>query len=472
MRHLLKTTTLYSLAAMTGPVVALLLTPIYVASIGVAGYGTVDLVQTVIQLLIPVALWGLPTTLIARSTNISDDTAHASRVFAGAMALAVLVSSVLSVLCLLIAPVLATMAQRPELNALLRMYAFALPCASVYGVVLAIMRVRGLVWRAVILMVAYVVLLAASRLVLVVWFDAGVAGMIMALTITNIVVALLGAALSWRWWLTYLDWAEVWQFVRLGTPLLPASISVWMLLFIDRWFLAQYVSPLIQGQYAVAALLASLMAFVAEPFKQAWQPIARHQPQSLFMAWSLTMYVAVALLAGAVVVTWAPEIVWLIGGADARDATPFVSWLLVAPLLSGVVAIVSMPAIRAQRTTLIAWATLAGAMTNIGLNIWLIPHYGAHGAAWATAVAALVIPLVHVWLHQSFARVDYDWWRLLGFVILWCGYLFVLSSIAISVVLRIVVLVVFVVCVGLLIKAWQWRQWAHIWRSSTHDSAQ
>lgn len=472
MRHLLKTTTLYSVAAMTGPVVALLLTPLYVASIGVAGYGTVDLLQTVIQLLIPIALWGVPTTLIARTTNASENTSLSSHVFAGAMALAILVSGVLCVLCLLSAPMIASTIQRPELSDLLRMYAVALPFASVYGVVLAIMRVCGYVWRAVTLMVAYVVILAVSRLLLVIWFDADVPGMIMALTLTNIVVALLGATLSWQWWWIRLDWAEVWQFVRLGAPLLPASIAVWLLLFIDRWFLVQYVTPLAQGQYALAALLASLMAFVAEPFKQAWQPIARHQSQSQFMAWSLTMYGAVALLAGAVVVTWTPEIVWLIGGADARAATPFVSWLVVAPLLSGVVAIVSMPAIRAQRTSLIAWATLAGAVTNIGLNIWLIPYYGAQGAAWATAVAALIIPLVHVWLHQSFARVDYDWVCLLGFVMLWGGYLLILPSIDTSVVLRIVALIALVISVGLLTKAWQWRQWAQLWRSSTHDLAQ
>lgn len=470
MRNLVKTTTIYSLAAMTGPMVALLLTPLYVASIGVAGYGTVDLVQTVVQLLIPLALWGLPTTLIARTTDARDATATPSRVFAGAMTLTVFVSLVFSAFCIVVAPMTASITQRPELSDLLRTYALSLPCAAVYGVVLAIIRLRGDAWRAVVLMVAYVLILAISRLLLVVWFDAGVSGMILALTATNIVGALLGVLVSWRWWWILPDWSEVWQFVRLGAPLLPASMSVWMLLFIDRWFLVQYVSPLTQGQYAVAALVASMMAFIAEPFKQAWQPLARHQLQVAFVAWSLTMYGAVALVAGAVVVTWSPEIVWLIGGTDARDATLFVSWLVIAPLLSGVVSIVSMPAIRAQRTSLIAWATLAGAMTNIGLNIWLIPSYGAQGAAWATALAALIIPLVHVWLHQSFARIDYDWARLVGFVVLWCVYLLLLPLLGTSVALRVIALGGLVVCVCVLIKAWQWRLWVNMWRGSSPNA--
>ncbi|MFN9115513.1 MAG: lipopolysaccharide biosynthesis protein, partial [Bacteroidota bacterium] len=170
-------------------------------------------------------------------------------------------------------------------------------------------------------------------------------------------------------------------------------------------------------------------------------------------------YCAVALIAGAVVLTWAPELLWVIGGTDAHGATPFIAWLIIAPLFSGVVTVVSMPAIQAQRTGLLAWATLVGAITNIGLNMWLIPQYGAQGAAWATAVAALVIPLMHVRLHQPFYAISYDWPRLLGLGVLWCGYLFVLPYVASSVLYRIALMLLVIVCVGVLINAWQWRQW-------------
>lgn len=471
MRHFIKTTTLYSVTAMLGPVVALMLTPLYVASIGVAGYGMVDLVQTVAQLLVPIAVWGLPTTLIARSTDVRATVATPSRMLGSAIVLAGFVASVLSGLCLLLAPLAVSMTHRPEFGELLRVYALSLPGAAVYGVVLALLRLHEQVWRTVVLMLTYVLVLALSRVVLVVWVDAGVMGMVLALAVTNVVVALLGVALSWRWWWIQPDWADIAQFVRLGAPLLPVSLSVWMLLFIDRWFLVQYVSPLEQGQYALAALVASLMAFLAEPFKQAWQPVARHQSQPAFVAWSLTMYCAVALIAGAVVLTWAPELLWVIGGTDAHGATPFIAWLIIAPLFSGVVTVVSMPAIQSQRTGLLAWATLAGALTNIGLNMWLIPEYGAQGAAWATAVAALVIPLVHVRLHQRWQPIAYDWMRLMGLGALWYCYIWLLPFIASSVVYRVGLLMSLMVCVGMVISVWQWRQWGQLWRASSHDSS-
>jgi Na+-driven multidrug efflux pump len=37
-----------------------------------------------------------------------------------------------------------------------------------------------------------------------------------------------------------------------------------------------------------------------------------------------------------------------------------------------------------------SFATLTGAGVNVALNLWLIPHYGPVGAAWATVAAQAV----------------------------------------------------------------------------------
>lgn len=454
MRRLLTTTTMYSLAALLGPLVAFLLTPLYIDAIGVVGYGTVDVVQTVVQLVLPLALWGIPTTMIARMPNEFD---AQRRLFGGAMLLGVLVSLGLSGVLLGCARPIATAMQR-DISQLLVVYAISLPFATMYGVVLALLRITAQVWRAVLLMCMYVCLLALARIVLVVWFDAGVYGMIEALAIANVLSALVATVITWRWWCVW-AWPEAWCFAQLGAPLVPAGVAVWMLLFIDRWFLVRYVSPLEQGQYALAVLMASVMAFIAEPFKQAWQPIARTYADMRFDAWSLTWYLAGALWMSALIATLAPDLLHIIGGNDAVPAAAYVPWLTLAPLLSGVVAIVSMPALRAGRTARLAWATMIGAGVNIGLNVWLIPQYGAQGAAWATAVAALVIPAVHVGVHRGIQPISYEWWRMAVLLGMWVTYVVVLPWLGDSWWLRLMVLIGFAGLLGVVIKVWQWRRW-------------
>lgn len=465
MRRLLTTTTIYSIAALIGPLVALGLTPLYIKSIGVAGYGTVDLIQTVIQLIIPLALWGLPTTLIARIAT-PDASAMPQPVLSSALWLTVIVSSGISVIIIGTAPFIAQSMQRAEVADLLRLYAMSLPGAAVYGTVLALLRLLGRIWRTIIVMITYVVLLACSRVVFVIWFDTGVSGMITALALTNVASAVLAIGISWRWWWSRPVWFDVWAFVRLGWPLLPASISVWVLLFIDRWFLAQYVGPLEQGQYALATLLASLMAFIAEPFKQAWQPLARQRAHPQFASLSLTWYLGVTLFVGAIMTTWAPELLHLIGGPNAVNAIAFVPWLLIAPLLSGAVAIVSMPAIRAQQTHRLAWATFAGAAVNVGLNMWLIPIYGALGAAIATALAAVVIPSVHIFRTHDLPHIHYDWRKILTISVIWIGYHVCLSSIGMSIGMRCIALVLLCVLFFWLLDGWHWRRWQTVFSTA------
>lgn len=456
MRRLLATTTIYSMAALIGPLVALGLTPLYVGAIGVDGYGTVDLIQTVIQLILPVALWGLPTTMLARTAHSTHG--DMSAVFGSAMRLVVIVACGVSMLVLVSASYMAQAMQRPDITRYVMIYALSLPWAAVYSVVLTILRLRERVWRTVLLMVVYVVVLAIGRIVLVLWYDMGIWGMISALACANVVVAIIALGLSWRWWSHTTTWHDVITLARLGAPLVPASIAVWVLLFIDRWFLAHHVTPLVQGQYAIAALLASLLAFVAEPFKQAWQPMARRHPDAYFVTWSLTGYLAISLGIGAMLVTWTPEIVRVIGGSDAMAAVPFVPWLVIAPLLSGVVTIVSMPAVRVQRTGRLAWATMIGAAVNIGLNTWLIPQYGAIGAAWATAVAAFVIPGVHIWINHRIQPIAYDWLRVGMLIVLWGVHAFIVQRVGDGVWVRIWLLLGLCGVYAIIMRIWDWNQ--------------
>ncbi len=51
-----------------------------------------------------------------------------------------------------------------------------------------------------------------------------------------------------------------------------------------------------------------------------------------------------------------------------------------------------------------AYAAFAGAAINIVLNLWWIPHYGAQGAAWATAVAYYV-----AWFAGTFLMPGMRW---------------------------------------------------------------
>ena len=80
--------------------------------------------------------------------------------------------------------------------------------------------------------------------------------------------------------------------------------------------------------------------------------------------------------------------------------------------------------------SMIEWVA---AILNICLNLWLIPIYGILGAAIATPLSYLSLPVLawFIFIAMNYLKVDYEWTRLawvIALVILACCALYHLSQ--------------------------------------------
>ena len=53
------------------------------------------------------------------------------------------------------------------------------------------------------------------------------------------------------------------------------------------------------------------------------------------------------------------------------------------------------------------------AIINIGLNLWMIPNYGIVGAAFATFLSYLSLPVLAHYISRRHLKVDYEWNRVI-----------------------------------------------------------
>ena len=74
-------------------------------------------------------------------------------------------------------------------------------------------------------------------------------------------------------------------------------------------------------------------------------------------------------------------------GAEYREAAPILALHIWAGLFVFMRALVSRWLIAEDLIRLSLWSHGAGALTNVLLNLWWIPIYGATGAAWATVIS-------------------------------------------------------------------------------------
>ena len=424
LRRLFGATIAYTLVGLVGPAVGFVLTPLYVRALGMAGYGTVDLLQTLANVAYTAAIIGMPMVLASVYVPRSAESDRAD-VLASALAVVVAWAMGVALVLSLCAPWLAQLTQRPDTVWLMQFQLLALPFGVVHGTLVAMLRLREAVRLTLVLTLVGVVVTAVVRLTLVVWQGWGIPGMVIAAAATHVVNGIVALVLTRTWWWGRIGWSTMQLLWQRGLPLVPSNIAVWLLLYEDRWLLAGVITPTAQGHYAVAALLVSLLALLIDPFRNAWQPLAlRYAGKAtaeFFYATSLRIYVAVALLAAMVMGLWAPELLWLFGGDAAQPAARLLWPLLLVPLCSGVMTIVGIVPTIHGKLTMLGWSTVAAAVVNTLLNLWLIPHWGAMGAGIATGLAAMVMPALIWWQARRMLVVPYAWGMMGGYVVLAVG---------------------------------------------------
>ncbi len=460
LRRLFGATIAYTLVGLVGPAVGFVLTPLYVRALGMAGYGTVDLLQTFANMAYTAAIIGMPMVLASVYVQRAAESERAD-VIANALAVVVGWAALIALGLSLCAPWLAQLTQRPATAWLMQIQLLAMPFGVVHGTLVAMLRLREAVRLTLVLTLVGVVVTAAVRLTLVVWLGWGIAGMVVAAAATHVVNGIVALWLTRQWWRGRVDWATMQLLWRRGLPLVPSNIAVWLLLYEDRWLLAGVITPAAQGHYAVAALLVSLLALVIDPFRNAWQPLAltyaERPTAGEFYATSLRIYVAVALLAAMMMGLWAPELLWLFGGSAAQPAAQLLWPLLLVPLCSGVMTIVGIvPTIRGK-LTILGWSTAAAAVVNTLLNLWLIPHWGAMGAGIATGLAAMVMPSMIWWQARRMLTVPYAWGLMAMYVVLAVGAVVLAVWLGADWGVRIGVVLGY----GALVGGYEYRLWRH-----------
>ena len=253
--------------------------------------------------------------------------------------------------------------------------------------------------------------------------DEGLSGYYLGLLLGGIVGCLAGYALV-RGAIGFLfDRAELRVMLAYGLPLVPTAASVWVLQFVDRFFLLHFSSLQDLGLYGVGARLAGLLLLVVTAFTLAWSPFMfdLHQRDPAGERASrgrvLTTFVLVLCFGALCLSAFANEILRIFTPASYEDAYQVVGLLAGSVVAIGINA-VTMTEISLQRRTLyFARYTLYAAVLNVALNFLLIPPWGMIGAALATFLSYAALAALYYWRAQRLGPAPFELGRLLIVVV-------------------------------------------------------
>ncbi|MGB7902600.1 MAG: oligosaccharide flippase family protein [Halobacteriota archaeon] len=387
------------LTAVTTPLISLsnlILLPILTKNLAIADYGAWALIMATMSLLPVFATLGLPSAMI-RFLAAATDKRDIRETFYSMGFMVLLTSSIISGLLFLFAPqIAASLFQNNYTIALLLIPNVLIACLAAYLIQYFVTFQQIKRYSVLNFFNAY---LNTALIAYFVLSGRGLEGAVIALLIQQLVVfavemylivAQIGFAIP--------KFKHVRQHLAFSLPLVPGSLSNWLVNSSDRYLIAFFLGAAAVGYYSPGYSLGSTLTVVSGPLATLLPAVlAKHYDENniadvrTILTYSLKYYAGIALpCVFALSVLSKPLLLVLTTqqiAANGYLVTPFVA---AGTALIGASSVLVLILALKKKTVVIGTIWTLAAVLNFGLNLALIPYLGLVGAALTTFLAFLL----------------------------------------------------------------------------------
>ena len=317
---------------------------------------------------------------------------EASSIFVTGSAISVAFAVAGTALALLFAPLLGYGGQLRLLLFLAALDILLLPSIRIFGIVFQVDMQQwynvgiGLARQALWLLAVVLLALGRAAFLWVILARTGCA----VVEVGLILFVILQRRFLSRPWTFSLDRAR--QFVRYGFPLALSVVAVGIYHRIDQVMLHKIAGDQALGPYVVAVQLIEQfsvfpVALVSSLFPVLSQMSGQEDQFRHYLAVSYRFLMVVVFAACAVFTPIAGPLVDFLYGKQFHSSATLLVVLVWSevPIFFGVVIANAIIAKNLQRY--LPASTIAGAVMNVALNLFMIPRWGALGASWATVIS-------------------------------------------------------------------------------------
>ena len=387
---LLGNTLVFALGGLAIKAVSLVLMPLYTTALTAGEYGTAELLNSAIEIVLPLLSLGVVEALYRFSI---DDDVPKDELFAGSL---VVLGG--GLVCTGVACALGSVLWNMEHAAAF----FALFCSvCVFKATTQLARGLGHVRRFVAYGLINALAMVVSTYLLLVRAHLGVEGYLWSFTIGYLVgglVAFLGSA-EYRLLAPFrVDRVLLRRMLVYSLPLVPNLLSWWLVSVSGRYVVLWGSGLAAAGLFTAASKMPSLINIVASVFQQAWQYSTAREIDSpdrgAFFGSVLRGYSLATLSTAGLVIALNRPISRVMLQAEFAEGWRYVPLLMLVASF-GVISIFFESFYQALKNSGVLMASTAlGAGVNVVLGVALVPFMGPWGAGLAGAVAYMLVLVV------------------------------------------------------------------------------
>ena len=419
---------IYALGSLINRAAGIVLIPVYTHLLPASEYGLYTIVVITADMA-AVLISGVVGTAMVRVYLESDDPTHRAVVASTAFVSFLLLGLTAALLAHPFSSLISTLVLHSSHHSrLLELAIYGSLLSLLFNLELDYFRAEKRPWIYLILSSAKSVTLFLLSIVLVVHFQLGVMGIVLATAATFLVIGLGTLYQVLRHTGLHLDRKHVRAMLVIGLPMLPSRLADLSTEFTDKYFINRFVGAGAVGNYSLAQRLGSLLQnFVAGPFAQIWivrrlETLGTATGQDLF-ARIFTLFLAAMLGAGLLLATYSPELVSVISSAQYQGATELVPLIALSMAIMPIDMNFQLSIIHAKKTIFLMYASFAAAAANIVLMYVLVRDHSVLGAAVALLLTNITRVALVAWFSLRYCdtTLRFEWARtvaLLGLAII------------------------------------------------------
>lgn len=402
-KKLLGNSLVFAIGNLGSKLITILLIPLYTYTLTTRQYGSVDIITTTINLLLPVVSLSAFDAVLRFVLDKNEDN---SIVLSNAV--------VITILGAIVAITLIPIFKLLGFNHCFLMY-IMLVLQATQSMFSEYARASGKVKLFAFNGLLNATVLGASNLVLLYFFHYGIAGYILSIIIASIFsIILLVSIMKLRLVidLKKVRWAVIKKILTYSIPLIPNALAWWASNASNRYFILLFVGISANGLFAVANKIPNLLNMLNTIFFQSWQLSAVEEydskDKSEFYSKIFSYYYKIFFLCGSLLITVIKPLMSILVSNQFYNSWKLIPLLTMSVIYSCFSSFLGTNYIAARKTIGVMVTTVMGALVNIALCLLLIPKLGANGAGLASSISFFVIWLYRVFDTRKFVIIKID----------------------------------------------------------------
>jgi O-antigen/teichoic acid export membrane protein len=407
----------YGLGSISQQIIGFLLLPIYTSYLDPDEYGRLALISAFSALLSMILGMGISTAIFKfyhKENSVDGKRLVISSTLFWLIGLGILTVVVITLLSGQLSQVLLN-SSRYALH--IQVMGFTLAFTQLQVIPFGVLRAEKKPWQYASLTLSNFVLGIGLSIYLIVFLKLGILGVLLSGLLSTVVFVFVGMFICRHMISLDFSWPIVESLLRFGIPLVPSSISLYVLNQADRWFLQHYHSFQDVGVYSLGYKIGSVINLVVvQPVQLIWFPIVfemEHQPDGKkFYERMLTYFFMISCWAGLALIMFSEELILFIVSPKYHGAYEIVAWVVIAYIMYGAYFIVVIGVFLKNKTPYTIWIVGLAGVSNIIFNFLLIPKYGSIGAAIATFLSFFILFIMAFFVSRRVYPLEYEWLRI------------------------------------------------------------